>query len=312
MDLRTRIAHLLPPLFVLSIIAVVESVYMGLHLLPLLQIGRPDHLINQANLETGRWHTAISQSVLLMLLTCYFRAVVTHPGSVPRTDAWLCARVSQQLREFKTTGKRRHCKWCKQYKPDRTHHCRVCETCVLKMDHHCPWIMNCVGFRNHKFFFLLVSYVVIDTWFIIFTMAPTVNQSVAEEMSTSNRFCLVLALTLTIFMGILMTVFWSFHAWLAANGMTTIEFCEKTAAQNAAMSPYPRAGANYNLGRYRNFVSVLGSNPFLWFLPVSPPGGDGVAWEVSDSRVSSVSSGTSSTELLQESRDPEWTSKNLA
>merc|ERR1719178_550177 len=76
--------------------------------------------------------------------------------------------------EKKLDGSGRWCRKCIKVKPDRTHHCRVCNRCVLKMDHHCPWIYNCVGFRNYKFFFLLIFYSAIDCQIIFWTMIESV------------------------------------------------------------------------------------------------------------------------------------------
>ena len=54
----------------------------------------------------------------------------------------------------------KYCHKCKYIKPPRTHHCSICDACVMRMDHHCPWVGNCVGAKNHKFFynFLLYSF----------------------------------------------------------------------------------------------------------------------------------------------------------
>ncbi|KAE8795814.1 putative protein S-acyltransferase 22 [Hordeum vulgare] len=36
-------------------------------------------------------------------------------------------------------------------------HCRVCDKCVDGFDHHCRWLNNCIGKRNYKGFFILMS-----------------------------------------------------------------------------------------------------------------------------------------------------------
>jgi len=293
-DLAPKVAHVLPPVFILGIIGTVESVYISLHLLPLLQTGVPEDARDHGVRNLGIFQTVVSQSIALMLLICYARATLASPGVVPPHSQWLLdtpeATKAVATREFKLSGKRRHCKWCDKYKPDRTHHCRVCETCVLRMDHHCPWIMNCVGFRNHKYFMLLVLYTVLDCFFIMVTMASTVSKSCYEETASSTRFQLVLGMTLSVVMGITLATFMSFHVWLMLRGMTTIEFCEKTVTQNAGVMH--KTGANYDRGFRNNIEAVLGSNPLLWLLPVNLPEGDGQSWNIAP----------------EPSRpDPEWT-----
>lgn len=272
-----KVGSILPPAFVCFIIGIIWSAYVGMHLTWLLQVHLPMDFRNLQAFSKGRQQLVISQALILMLLICYTRAFLTNPGGVPDTDEWRLQPdedVIPHTREVKLTGKRRHCKWCLQYKPDRCHHCRVCKTCVLRMDHHCPWIMNCVGFRNHKYFFLLIFYTVLNCFYCGSTLWESVSESTTRDIPMGNRFYMVLGLVLTVIMGTLMTVFFLFHTWLMFHGMSTIEYCEKRSQL------FPEGKPTYDKGYYKNVCAVLGPQPLLWFLPVSLPTGDGVHWQV--------------------------------
>merc|ERR550539_1408965 len=132
-----------------------------------------------------------------------------HPGTIPEkaddpywefvpTDAKAGLQASgfgsdmmAPVLETKRSGDRRHCKWCAKYKPDRCHHCRVCRVCVLRMDHHCPWIYNCVGFRNHKYFYLLLFYAAINCHLITWTMARPVKEAFTSNIPFTAMFLML-------------------------------------------------------------------------------------------------------------------------
>ena len=50
----------------------------------------------------------------------------------------------------------RICHLCHAHQPVRARHCGQCGRCVRLFDHHCPWLANCVGERNHGFFWLFL------------------------------------------------------------------------------------------------------------------------------------------------------------
>merc|ERR1719420_1163071 len=83
------------------------------------------------------------------LLISFYQCIMTDPGVVPPNWGFYMGDQSQR---------RRYCKMCNVWKPDRTHHCSICNRCILNMDHHCPWINNCVGFYNRKFFIQFLMY----------------------------------------------------------------------------------------------------------------------------------------------------------
>ncbi|KAF9313697.1 hypothetical protein BG003_004912 [Podila horticola] len=72
----------------------------------------------------------------------------------------------------KRDGRPRWCDICKIVKPDRCHHCSECDQCVLRMDHHCPWVNGCIGYNNHKFFYLFIFYGSVLAIWVVVTMIP--------------------------------------------------------------------------------------------------------------------------------------------
>ncbi|KAI8345879.1 DHHC palmitoyltransferase-domain-containing protein [Mortierella sp. GBAus27b] len=156
-------------------------------------------------------------------------------------------RAEQPLATLSITKRDGHLKWCEICqinKPDRCHHCSQCEMCVLRMDHHCPWIGGCVGYNNHKFFYLFIFYTSAVALWVVVTMAPLLvtmihrcgwrrvwgRISQDEEpafrcVSDKNWICMsVVALVLTVILG---SFTWAHTVYILRN-RTTIELMQQT------------------------------------------------------------------------------------
>mmetsp|Transcript_15268 Transcript_15268/g.26728 ORF Transcript_15268/g.26728 Transcript_15268/m.26728 type:complete len:370 (-) Transcript_15268:49-1158(-) len=276
---QTRVmdtARVLPVAFVVVNIVSLYVIYTVYHLIPLLQ--------NQDTYSEGFTQAIVFNVATFLMMVAYIRAIMTNPGNIPDDPTWEyvpSGAVEQAAtQEKKKTGERRHCKWCAKYKPDRCHHCRVCKTCILKMDHHCPWIYNCVGFRNYKYFFLLLFCTTIDCHFIVWTMASSVRAGTAPSTPFMTMFLLLFGETLAAFLGVLVTLFFSFHIYLMFKAMTTIEFCEKSQRRGGFDA------STYDRGLVGNIKAVMGENPLLWLLPVAGPTGRGLSFVTEETRLS--------------------------
>lgn len=284
----------LPVAFVVFTISILLFSYLRHHCLPLLQWGLHDKDVDTTLRTRGTIQTGLFLYLTTLLILCYVRCIVEHPGRIPDDDAIWDPSADDRLaptdwapmalQETKKTGDRRHCKWCRKYKPDRSHHCRVCRTCILKMDHHCPWLYSCVGFHNYKFFFLLLFYCVLDTHLITWTMLESVKRSLDHPELTPfvTMFWTFFTVLLSFFLMVLTTAFFGFHVMLASKGMTTVEYCEKSLPKKEG----ERAGRSlYDLGLFGNFRAVLGDHVCGWFFPWSRSVGDGLGFISDDTRL---------------------------
>eukprot|EP00444_Apocalathium_aciculiferum_P004654 CAMPEP_0183407770 /NCGR_PEP_ID=MMETSP0370-20130417/17597_1 /TAXON_ID=268820 /ORGANISM="Peridinium aciculiferum, Strain PAER-2" /LENGTH=215 /DNA_ID=CAMNT_0025590179 /DNA_START=162 /DNA_END=809 /DNA_ORIENTATION=+ len=187
------------------------------------------------------------------------------------------------------TKRRRYCKMCNVWKPDRTHHCSICNRCILNMDHHCPWINNCVGFYNRKFFIQLLVYVYLSLLVVVLFSVFEIYYRFARLTGDPNvknktvEWILALLLSGAFLMSTLLlctlTNFIKFHMKLVLENYTTIENLEREES----------AASKFDIGRRRNWEQVFGNNSYLWWLPMhtqaSRPIGDGVRWRVHYTRI---------------------------
>lgn len=276
---------LVPVLMVLTLISFLYIEFAFIHCGRLLQWPTPEKERDPAEVERATQQLGVFHVITVFLMFCFWKCCRTFPGTVPDGAGWdlhadiegpeSAASGRYSVIEKKHTGERRVCKWCLKYKPDRCHHCRACNVCVLRMDHHCPWVFNCIGFRNHKYFFLLLVYSVADLLYIGICMFETVWWSTRIDVSVWLMVALIIGEVLSSLLLVLAFLFLSFHTWLMLKAMSTVEFCEK------AMKNTSYDSSIYSLIFYNNVCNVLGPNPLLWFLPVSMPLGDGLVWVTS-------------------------------
>jgi len=166
------------------------------------------------------------------------------------------------------------CDICEVIKPDRSHHCSKCKKCILKMDHHCWWLDNCIGFYNYKFFYLFLFYGCI---FWIFVFASSTKYFVnfwirnedgritfGHENDGNEKFHILFLLVVSTLFYVTLICLFIYHTKLIYEDRTTIEDIQKSPPK------YEK--------HIRNFQSVLGTNPFLIFLPYNNTNGDGVTF----------------------------------
>jgi len=233
-----------------------------------------------------------------LALVSYVRAHLADPGRVPKRWEDFVRSVGDSLpiappRQEWQPGKATFCERCEIPRPERAHHCAACKVCVLRMDHHCAWIDNCVGFNNHKFFFLLVIYACLASIIAFVTSLPELLWCVVDITGMQDGFGLeatkrleytrktdvlafIIAGILSLFFVVLLTPMVHTHLPLAARNETAIE-------SNYSNMPNP-----FDQGsRIGNLAQVFGACGPDWFFPVQPfkPLSDGIAFPRRDEGV---------------------------
>ncbi|KAF4741878.1 hypothetical protein FOZ62_000820, partial [Perkinsus olseni] len=215
----------------------------------------------------------VFNSFVALMLWAFYQSCTTDPGGVPQYWGF---HIGDDVK------RRRYCKMCHVWKPERCHHCSACNRCNLNMDHHCPWLNNCVGFYNRKFFIQLLVYVYICIALVLLFGFPRVvavlddrlNHKAGLLLLHPRNFFGLLAYAVSVLLAFSLFNFVKFHLGLIRDNFTTIENFERE----------PGVKSKYDIGQRWNVEEVMGSSLWLWWLPLhtkySKPVGDGVNWRI--------------------------------
>lgn len=98
----------------------------------------------------------------LLLFISFALAALTDPGYLKR-DPTL---DFQEL--LNTCDPYNLCPDCKVIRTPRSRHCNICNRWVERFDHHCPYLNNWVGYRNHFYFLMFISLLVLNISLLMF------------------------------------------------------------------------------------------------------------------------------------------------
>jgi len=150
----------------------------------------------------------------------------------------------------------------------------------MRYDHHCPWINNCVGYRNHKFFLLLVFYAQLSSFFALATSIPELLSCACilmgiedrsnfdtKNLATSTVVAFLAFGGIALFLSILLTLLLITYVPFAAQNLTTVE------------ETYTNMMNPFDLGTtMANLEQIFGLPGPDWLLPIRPlrPTTDGI------------------------------------
>jgi len=95
------------------------------------------------------WAVYLGAGLVLYNVLMLTLSVCTDPGYIKNKDI-------DFLHLLEVSDNTQLCPDCLTVRTSRSRHCSVCERCVERFDHHCPWINNCVGAKNHNYFYQFV------------------------------------------------------------------------------------------------------------------------------------------------------------
>jgi palmitoyltransferase ZDHHC9/14/18 len=159
----------------------------------------------------------------------------------------------------------RTCLICDIYKPPRSKHCYVCHRCVARFDHHCPMLGNCIGYKNHRPFWVFLALETLALVFSIYLNLKTLLDTEFRQIGRNWQYVKIaylIASFIAIFaLGVYVCALFFFHTYLAFTNQTTYEFILWWRSRS---NPDPQRPPlrNFSRGMFRNIKDFFCSSLF--------------------------------------------------
>ena len=98
--------------------------------------------------------------IYIPIVICLLRGGCSDPGIIERNNEYAYYDNRKSVIKINIRGHMtnlNYCYTCFHFRPPRTSHCAECDNCVEHFDHHCLWMGTCVGKRNYKYFYYVLS-----------------------------------------------------------------------------------------------------------------------------------------------------------
>ena len=107
----------------------------------------------------------ITGIIYIIMIYSTLMGCFTDPGILPRQNQDRYYATRKDKLKYVVGGhllRLNYCYSCSLFRPPRTSHCALCDNCVERFDHHCAWLGTCIGKRNYKYFFFLITSITIN------------------------------------------------------------------------------------------------------------------------------------------------------
>ena len=198
----------------------------------------------------------------ILIIICFLMGGCSDPGLVERNNEYAFYDNRKSVIKMNIKGhmaRLNYCYTCFHFRPPRTSHCAVCDNCVENFDHHCLWLGTCVGKRNYKYFYYLISLISILCFIILISSIIYVIQYFKiyfeNEEKRKHYLLIIICLCIDGFITLLFLTFFLvkllfLHTYLIWVGLNFYEYLKHNYFVTLDIKPYSR-------GWMKNIISKL-------------------------------------------------------